>query len=125
MVLKRPWRRLQRSSWLSGTSPRGKMETEHGSDLGRTVKNREPFVVMETRKQEAEAGLVYKETTNKLKIRVENAQQGNIYASRSINEVVRTCLGQRAVFKVLMDPMGSVKIKLFKKEFRMTTYDMG
>ena len=35
----------------------GKMETEHSSDLGKMVQNREPFALMETREQEEEAGL--------------------------------------------------------------------
>jgi len=37
-----------------------------------------------------------------------NVQQGNINAGKAIGDVVRTCLGPRAMLKMLMDPMGGI-----------------
>merc|ERR1712004_535161 len=37
-----------------------------------------------------------------------NVQQGNINADKAIGDVVRTCLGPRAMLKMLMDPMGGI-----------------
>jgi T-complex protein 1 subunit gamma len=35
-------------------------------------------------------------------------QAGNIHASKIIADVIRTCLGPRAMLKMLMDPMGGI-----------------
>ena len=35
-------------------------------------------------------------------------QAGNINAGKTIGDVVRTCLGPRAMLKMLMDPMGGI-----------------
>jgi len=35
-------------------------------------------------------------------------QLGNINAARTIADVIRTCLGPRAMLKMLMDPMGGI-----------------
>ena len=35
-------------------------------------------------------------------------QKENIVASKTIGDVVRTCLGPRAMLKMLMDPMGGI-----------------
>merc|ERR1712121_617284 len=35
-------------------------------------------------------------------------QLGNISAGKAIGDVVRTCLGPRAMLKMLMDPMGGI-----------------
>ncbi|XP_032871818.1 T-complex protein 1 subunit gamma [Amblyraja radiata] len=35
-------------------------------------------------------------------------QQGNISAAKSIADVIRTCLGPRAMMKMLLDPMGGI-----------------
>ena len=35
-------------------------------------------------------------------------QMGNINAGKTIGDVVRTCLGPRAMLKMLMDPMGGI-----------------
>jgi len=37
-----------------------------------------------------------------------NVQAGNINAGKAIGDVVRTCLGPRAMLKMLMDPMGGI-----------------
>jgi len=37
-----------------------------------------------------------------------NVQLGNINAGKAIGDVVRTCLGPRAMLKMLMDPMGGI-----------------
>jgi len=37
-----------------------------------------------------------------------NVQLGNIGAGKAIGDVVRTCLGPRAMLKMLMDPMGGI-----------------
>merc|ERR1712061_657251 len=39
-----------------------------------------------------------------------NVQQGNINAGKAIGDVVRTCLGPRAMLKMLMDPMGGIMV---------------
>lgn len=36
------------------------------------------------------------------------AQLGNIEAAKAIADVIRTCLGPRAMLKMLMDPMGGI-----------------
>lgn len=36
------------------------------------------------------------------------AQLGNIQAAKNISQVIQTCLGPRAMLKMLMDPMGGV-----------------
>jgi T-complex protein 1 subunit gamma len=36
------------------------------------------------------------------------AQLGNIQAAKTIADVIRTCLGPRAMLKMLMDPMGGI-----------------
>ncbi|XP_014662230.1 PREDICTED: T-complex protein 1 subunit gamma-like [Priapulus caudatus] len=35
-------------------------------------------------------------------------QQGNIHATKAVADVIRTCLGPRAMLKMLMDPMGGI-----------------
>merc|ERR1711913_225414 len=37
-----------------------------------------------------------------------NVQLGSINAGKAIGDVVRTCLGPRAMLKMLMDPMGGI-----------------
>ncbi|VEL32442.1 unnamed protein product [Protopolystoma xenopodis] len=37
-----------------------------------------------------------------------NVQQGNIQAGKTVADVVRTCLGPRAMLKMLMDPTGGI-----------------
>jgi len=41
-------------------------------------------------------------------ILVKKVQMGNISAGKTIGDVVRTCLGPRAMLKMLMDPMGGI-----------------
>merc|ERR1739838_1037186 len=36
------------------------------------------------------------------------AQTGNINAAKTIADVIRTCLGPRAMMKMLLDPMGGI-----------------
>ncbi|KAH3767527.1 CCT chaperonin gamma subunit [Pelomyxa schiedti] len=36
------------------------------------------------------------------------AQQGNIMAAKTVAEVIRTCLGPRAMLKMILDPMGGI-----------------
>lgn len=35
-------------------------------------------------------------------------QIGNVQAAKTIADVIRTCLGPRAMLKMLMDPMGGI-----------------
>jgi len=35
-------------------------------------------------------------------------QLGNIKAAKTISDIIRTCLGPRAMLKMLMDPMGGI-----------------
>ncbi|PIO14481.1 hypothetical protein AB205_0002340 [Aquarana catesbeiana] len=35
-------------------------------------------------------------------------QTGNINAAKTIADVIRTCLGPRAMMKMLLDPMGGI-----------------
>ena len=36
------------------------------------------------------------------------AQSGNINAAKAVADVIRTCLGPRAMLKMLLDPMGGI-----------------
>ncbi|BHF59607.1 T-complex protein 1 subunit gamma [Sparganum proliferum] len=38
-----------------------------------------------------------------------DVQMGNIQAGKTVADVIRTCLGPRAMLKMLMDPMGGIK----------------
>merc|ERR1719285_462699 len=37
-----------------------------------------------------------------------NVQAGNINAGKAIGDIIRTCLGPKAMLKMLMDPMGGI-----------------
>jgi len=42
------------------------------------------------------------------------AQLGNIMASKAVADLIRTCLGPRAMLKMVLDAMGGISLKMME-----------